>query len=132
MAIGRPTKPINVTPQEKEKLVMLARRPKSAQAIGMRARIVLACAEGLSNGTAAKKLHITGAMVCKWRERFRVSRLEGLLDEPRPGAPRSITDAQVEEVITKTLESMPGNSTHWSTRLMAEKTGLSQTAIVRI
>jgi transposase len=132
MAIGRPTKPLNVTPEEKEKLTMLARRPKSAQAIAMRARIVLACAEGLNNGATAKKLHITGATVCKWRERFRVSRLEGLLDEPRPGAPRSIRDAQVEDVITKTLESMPVNSTHWSTRLMAEKTGLSQTAIVRI
>ena len=111
---------------------MLARRPKSSQAIAMRARIVLACAEGLSNGAAANKLHITGATVCKWRERFRVNRLEGLLDEPRPGAPRSITDAHVEAVVTKTLETMPVNSTHWSTRLMAQKTGLSQTAIVRI
>ena len=95
---------------------MLARRPKSAQAIAMRARIVLACAEGLTNSATAKKLHITGATVCKWRERFRVSRLEGLLDEPRPGAPRSIRDVQVEDVITKT----------------AEKTGLAQTAVVRI
>ena len=132
MAIGRPTKPLNVTPEEKEKLSMLARRPKSAQAIAMRARIVLGCNDGLSNGEVAKRLQITGATVCKWRERFRVDRLEGLLDEPRPGAPRSITDAQVEEVITKTLESMPVNSTHWSTRLMAQKMGLSQTAIVRI
>jgi len=132
MAIGRPTKPLNVTPQEKEKLSMLARRPKSAQAIAMRARIVLGCNDGLSNGEVAKRLRITGATVCKWRERFRVERLEGLLDEPRLGAPRSISDARVEEVITKTLESMPGNSTHWSTRLMAKKTGLSQTAIVRI
>jgi transposase len=132
MAIGRPTKPLNVTAVEKEKLSMLARRPKSAQAIAMRARIVLGCHDGLSNGEVAKRLGITGATVCKWRERFRVDRLEGLLDEPRPGAPRSITDAQVEEVITKTLESMPVNSTHWSTRLMAQKAGLSQTAIVRI
>jgi len=132
MAIGRPTKPLNVTPQEREKLSMLARRPKSAQAIAMRARIVLGCNDGLSNGEVAKRLRITGATVCKWRERFRVERLEGLLDEPRLGAPRSISDARVEEVITKTLESMPGNSTHWSTRLMAKKTGLSQTAIVRI
>jgi transposase len=98
----------------------------------MRARIVLACNDELSNGEVAKRLRITGATVCKWRERFRVERLEGLLDEPRPGTPRSITDAQVEEVITKTLESMPVNSTHWSTRLMAQKVGLSQTAIVRI
>jgi transposase len=125
MAIGRPTKPLEVTPEEREKLTMLARRPKSAQAMAMRARIVLGCEEGLSNGTVAKKLHITGATVCKWRERFRVNRLEGLLDEPRPGAPRSITDKQVEEVVTRTLESMPENSTHWSSRLMAQKTGLS-------
>jgi transposase len=111
---------------------MLARRPKSSQAIDMRARIVLGCEEGLSNGAFARKLRITGATICKWQERFRVNRLEGLLDEPRPRAPRSITDTQVEEVITQTLESMPANSTHWSSRLIAEKTGLSQTAIVRI
>jgi transposase len=132
MAMGRPTKPLNVSVEEKQKLSMLARRPKSSQAIAMRARIVLGCDEGLSNGAVARKLHITGATVCKWRERFRVNRLEGLLDEPRPGAPRSITDTEVEEVITQTLESMPENSTHWSSRLMAKKTGLSQTAIVRI
>jgi len=132
MAIGRPTKPLQVTPEERQKLAMLARRPKSSQAMAMRARIVLGCDDGLSNQAVARKLHITGATVCKWRERFRRNRLEGLLDEPRPGAPRSITDAQVEEVITRTLESMPDNSTHWSSRLMARKTGLSQTAIVRI
>jgi len=125
MGIGRPTKPLDLKAEEREKLTMLARRPKSAQAMAMRARIVLGCDEGLSNGAVAKKLQITGATVCKWRERFRVNRLEGLLDEPRPGAPRSITDKQVEAVITKTLESMPTASTHWSTRLMAEKAGLS-------
>jgi transposase len=132
MANGRPTKPLNVTAEEKEKLAMLARRPKTSQAMARRARIVLGCSEGLSNSEVAKRLRITGATVCKWRERFRGDRLEGLLDEPRLGAPRSITDAQVEEVVTKTLESMPANSTHWSTRLMAQKTGLSQSAIVRI
>ena len=132
MAIGRPTKPLNLTSAEKEKLMMLARRPKSSQATALRARIILRCAAGLTNGAVAKELEITGATVCKWRERFRVNRLQGLLDEPRPGAPRSITDKQVEEVVTKTLESMPANSTHWSSRLMAQKTGLSQTVIVRI
>jgi len=132
MGIGRPTRPLNVTSEEREKLAMLARRPKTGQAVAMQARIVLGCDEGLSNGAVAKRLQITGATVCKWRERFRVNRLEGLLDEPRPGAPRSITDNKVEAVVTKTLESMPANSTHWSTRLMANKTGLSQTAIVRI
>src|SRR5579864_8396954 len=125
MAIGRPTKPLNLSSAEREKLTVLSRRPKSSQAVAMRARIVLGCDEGLSNGAVARKLHITGATVCKWRERFRVKRLEGLLDEPRPGAPRSITDKQVEEVVTATLESMPANATHWSTRLMAQKAGLS-------
>jgi hypothetical protein len=81
MAIGRPTKPLNVTPQEKQKLTMLARRLKSGRATAMRARIVLGCEEGLSNGDVAKKLRITGATVCKCRERFRVNRLEGSLDE---------------------------------------------------
>jgi transposase len=132
MGIGRPTKPLNVTSEEREKLAMLARRPKTGQAMAMRARIVLGCDEGLANGAVATRLGITGATVCKWRERFRVNRLEGLLDEPRPGVPRSITDKQVEAVVTKTLESMPANSTHWSTRLMAKNAGLSQTAIVRI
>src|SRR5438270_3352076 len=132
MGIGRPTKPLDLTAEEREKLAMLARRPKSAQAMAMRARIVLGCDEGLSNGAVAKKLQVTGATVCKWRERFRVNRLEGLLDEPRPGAPRSITDQHVKAVITKTLESMPAPSTQWSTRLMAERAGLSQTAVVRI
>src|SRR5262249_53535574 len=80
----------------------------------------------------ARKLRITGATVGKWRERFREFRLDGLLDEPRVGAPRKITDQQIEEGVTKTLESMPANSTHWSTRLMAAETGLSQNAIVGI
>lgn len=132
MAIGRPTKPLHVTAEEKQKLTMLARRPKSSQATALRARIVLGCEEGLSNSAVAKRVRVTAATVCKWRERFRLRRLEGLLDEPRPGAPRSITDAQVEQVVTQTLESIPSNSTHWSSRLMAQKTGLSQTAIVRI
>lgn len=111
---------------------MLASRPKSTQAMAMRARIVLGCGAGESNGAVAKRLKITGATVCKWRERFRTKRLEGLLDEPRPGAPRSITDKQVEAVVTATLESMPKHATHWSTRRMAEKSGLSQSAVVRI
>src|ERR1700690_2116268 len=132
MGIGRPPKPLNVKSEEREKLAMLARPPKTGQAMAMRAKIVLGCDEGLSNSAVAKNLQITGATVCKWRERFRVNRLEGLLDEPRPGAPRSITDKQVEAVVTKTLESMPASSTHWSTRLMAKKAGLSQTAVVRI
>jgi transposase len=132
MRTGRPTKPLSITTEEKEKLETLAARPKSTQAMAMRARIVLGCGAGESNSAVAKRLKITGATVCKWRERFRIGRLEGLLDEPRPGAPRSITDKQVEAVVTATLESMPQHATHWSTRRMAEKSGLSQSAVVRI
>ena len=100
--------------------------------MAIRARIVLGCGQGMSNAEIAHKLDITGATVGKWRERFRQFGLDGLLDEPRVGAPRKITDQQIEEVVTKALESMPANSTHWSTRLMAAETGLSQNAIVRI
>lgn len=100
--------------------------------MAVRARIILGCAEGVNNSEVARKLHLAGATVGKWRERFRESRLAGLLDEPRAGAPRKITGRQIEDVVTRTLETMPTNSTHWSTRLMAAQTGLSQNAIVRI
>jgi transposase len=132
MRTGRPKKPLEIPDEDREKLSMIARRPKSAQAMAMRARIVLSCGEGLSNAEVAAKLHVTGATVGKWRERFREFGLDGLLDEPRVGAPRRISDRQIEDVVTKTLESMPANGTHWSTRLMAEEMGLSQNAIVRI
>ena len=132
MRTGRPKKPLEITDEDRDKLQTIARRPKSAQAMAMRARIVLSCGEGMSNSEVAHKLRITGATVGKWRERFRKQGLDGLLDEPRVGAPRTITDRQIEQVVTKTLESMPANSTHWSTRLMAAETGLSQNAIVRI
>jgi transposase len=128
MRTGRPKKPLEIAAADREKLSMIARRPKSAQAMALRARIVLSCGQGLNNAEVAQKLHISGATVGKWRERFR----ESGLDEPRVGAPRKITDRQIEDVITKTLESMPANSTHWSTRLMAQKAGLTQNAIVRI
>ncbi len=123
MRTGRPKKPLDIIDEDREKLSMIARRPKSAQAMAMRARIVLSCGQGMSNSEVARKLHITGATVGKWRERFRGFGLDGLLDEPRVGAPRKITDRQIEDVVTKTLESMPANSTHWSTRLMSARTG---------
>jgi transposase len=132
MPAGRPTLPLTVTSEENEKLTLLARRPKTSQALALRARIVLAIESGLNNSQVAEKLGVTKPTVGKWRERFRLHRLEGLLDEPRPGAPRSITDKQVEAVVTQTLESMPENATHWSTRMMAKKAGLSQTAVARI
>lgn len=109
-----------------------ARRRKSSQALALRCRIVLACAAGKSNTAVAEEQQVSRPTVQKWRGRFLSERLDGLMDEPRPGAPRTITDAQVEEVVTRTLESKPRNATHWSTRSMAEATGMSQTAIVRI
>lgn len=111
----------------------LARRPTTAQALAIRARIVLACADGLSNSEVSRQLGVSLPTVGKWRKRFVADRVEGLSDEPRPGAPRKITDAHVEAVITKTLEERPSHKdSHWSTRSMAKAVGLSQTAVCRI
>ena len=132
MRTGRPKKPLDLAHEERVKLEQWARRPKTAQRLALRSRIVLRCAEGLSNQAVARELRITGATVCKWRERFRIARLEGLADEPRPGAPREITDAQVEDLITCTLESTPPEATHWSTRSMARATKLSRATVSRI
>lgn len=98
----------------------------------MRSRIVLAAAQGLSNSEIAEQLGVSRPTVTKWRNRFAAGRLEGLLDEPRPGRPRTITDEQVEAVIIKTLETKPKQATHWSTRLMAAEMGMTQNAILRI
>jgi transposase len=129
---GRPTTPIVLTDDERQTLARWAKRPTSSQALALRCRIVLACAEGLSNVEAGKRLEVHAATVGKWRGRFLKRRLEGLVDEPRPGAPRTITDEQVEQVVTTTLEKTPPDATHWSTRSMARATGMSQTAISRI
>ncbi len=129
---GRPKAPLTLSDDERHKLQTWAARPKSTQRLATRARIVLACAEGLDNKAVAARLHVNIATVGKWRGRFLEARLEGLADEPRPGAPRKITDAVVEEVVTKTLEEKPKNATQWSTRGMAQAVGLSQNAIVRI
>jgi transposase len=128
----RRLQPILLTDDERSKLEAWVRRPKTAQRLALRSRIVLLAAGEASNSAIAAELKVTMPTVAKWRSRFVEDRLEGLTDEPRPGAPRSLTDSQVEEVIAKTLESKPENATHWSTRGMAEATGLSQTAIVRI
>ncbi len=124
--------PLTLTADERAKLETWVRRPKTAQRLALRSRIVLAAAQGRSNTQIAADLRVTLPTVGKWRQRFLDDRLEGLADEPRPGAPRGISDAQVEEVITRTLESKPSNATHWSTRSMAATVGLSQSAIVRI
>lgn len=130
--MAAPLVELELSQEEHELLSNWSRRPTTAQALALRAKIVLACADGLSSKDVALKLQITQPTVRKWRKRFVTDRLDGLLDEPRPGAPRSITDAQVEEVVTRTLETKPDNATHWSTRSMAKATGMSQTAIVRI
>jgi transposase len=130
---GRPKPPLILSDVERETLQRWSRRAKTAQALALRARIVLACADGEDNKSVAARVGVWPQTVGKWRARFVTDRLEGLADEPRPGAPRKITDEQVEQVIVTTLEAAPtGGDTHWSTRSMAAATGLSQTAISRI
>ena len=125
-------KPLTLADDERAKLQDWVRRPKTSQRRALRSRIVLAAVAGKSNTEIAADLRITMPTVGKWRRRFLDARLEGLVDEPRPGAPRTITDARIEAVVTKTLESKPADATHWSTRSMAKATGLSQTAVTRI
>jgi len=132
MAMGRSKAELIVSAAERNDLQRLTRRPKTQQRLAERARIVLACAEGPSNIEVAEELGISRATVGKWRSRFIKRRLDGLLDEPRPGTPRTIGDDDVERVVTMTLESKPRNATHWSTRGMAKAAGMSQTAISRI
>ena len=130
--MARPLAPLLITDEERSELRGWARRPKTAQAIAMRARIILLCAEEQSNQDVADDLGVNRVTVGKWRKRFLESGLDGLVDAPRPGAPRTITDEDVERVIAKTLEETPKNATHWSTRSMADAAGLSQSAISRI
>jgi transposase len=118
--------------EEREVLERWARRPKSSQALALRCRIVLAAAVGKSNVEIAAELGCNRLTVGRWRSRFTERRLDGLHDEPRPGKPRSITDDDVERVIVKTLEEQPVGATHWSTRSMAQATGMSQSAVSRI
>ena len=132
MRTGRPKAELILTEQESSQLQRLARRPRTAPQPARRARIVLACASGLDNQTVAKRTRVSPQTVCKWRARFLEGRLDALLDEPRVGAPRTISDQQVEDVIVRTLESTPKGATHWSTRGMAEATGLSHMAINRV
>ena len=132
MPAGRPLTPLSLTEDQTETLERWLRRRKTAQALALRAQLVLLSASGVSNQDVAAWLHITPQTVSKWRGRFVERGLDGLLDEPRPGAPRTISDAAVEQVISLTLETLPENATHWSTRLMATRTGMSQSAISRI
>src|SRR6202521_645325 len=132
MRTGRPKPPLTIAEEERERLESLAHRARSQPLLARRARVVLACAEGLDNQSGAQKLHCSLGMVGKWRGRFLKARMEGLYDEPRPGAPRMVSDAQVEQVILQTLESTPRGETHWSTRGLAKATGLSRMTISRI
>jgi transposase len=124
--------PLELTDDERAQLEAWTRRRTSAQALALRSRIVLRAADGLNNTEIAGELGIHRNVAGKWRSRFLVHRLDGLLDEPRPGRPRTVSDEQVEEVVVKTLETTPRDATHWSTRSMAREVGLTQSAVQRI
>lgn len=130
--MGRIAQPVKIQDGDKAMLEAWSRRPKTAQALATRARIVLLAAAGQTSSAIAAELKVHLQTVSKWRGRFVGRGLDGLLDEPRPGQPRKLTDSQIESVITKTLESKPAGATHWSTRTLAQATGLNQTAISRI
>jgi transposase len=129
---GRPTVRVTVSPSERTTLEQWARRRTTAQGLAQRAQIVLGCAAGQSNSEVAAALRITRQTVGRWRQRFVAKRLDGLLDEPRPGAPRRVTDTQVEQVIIDTLETKPVDATHWSTRTLAKHVDLSHSTVGRI
>lgn len=130
--MGRPKAELVLSTAEREQLQQWSRRRKTAQALAVRSRVILLCAEGRSNDEVAARYAVSKQMVCKWRGRFVAARLDGLLDAPRPGQPRKISDAAIEDVIDKTLHRKPKNATHWSTRSLAAATGLTQNAIFRI
>lgn len=132
MRTGRPTAALTILPDERETLERWTRRPSTAQALAQRAQIVLSCATGKTNTALSTELGLTKQTVGKWRARFIERRVDGLLDEPRPGAPRQISDTEVERVLALTLETAPSDATHWSTRAMAQRAGLSQSAVSRI
>lgn len=132
MRTGRPIPALTLSREERETLEQWVRRPKTAQALAQRARIILLCASGKTNSAVAEKMQLTKQCVGKWRSRFVTKRLDGLLDEPRPGAPRTLSDAKIERVVTLTLESTPRQATHWSIRSMATRCGLSRMTVHRI
>lgn len=130
---GRPTVEINLTGNERKTLTRWAQRHSSAQSLALRSKIVLACAEGSrTHAEIAKDLGCNPVTVGKWRNRFAKDRLDGLVDAPRPGAARSIGDDVIEAVLVDTLESAPGEDTHWSTRGLAAKHGISKTTVAEV
>src|SRR5262245_30141012 len=132
MRTGRPPPPIVLTAEERQTLEHWSRRPTTAQGLAQRARLILARATARTNGDIAVGAGVARQTVGRWRHRFVRKRLAGLMDEPRPGAPRKITEAEIGRVIALTLVSTPRDATHWSTRGMAKRNGLSQTAMSRI
>src|SRR5437763_7556184 len=132
MRTGRPKQPLILTEEEQKRLESLAHRARSQPLMARRARVVLACAEGLSNHSVSRKLRCSLGMVGKWRARFLKGRLEVLYDEPRPGTPRTVSDAQVEQVVIQTLETTPRGETHRSTKDLDKATVLSRMTISRI
>lgn len=132
MKKGRPTPPLTLTDEERMTLERWTRRSKTAQALALRARIVLGCGEGKTSTVVAQELRVSQQTVGKWRRRFLERRLDGLPDEPRPGVPRTVSDADVERVLTLTLETTPQDATHWSTRSMAQRVGLGKSTVNRI
>src|SRR6266581_797026 len=129
---GRPKAELVLTDEERDTLVSWSRRRRSAQALALRCRIILACADGATNAEVAEELGISRPTVGKWRSRFVQRRLAGLVDEDRPGAPRKISDDKVEEVVVATLEQAPKDATHWSRASMAKRSGLSKSTVGRI
>lgn len=130
--MGRPKAELHITDEERAELVRLARRRTAGSALVERARIVLACAAGADNCDVAEKLGVSQAMVGRWRRRFVEARLDGLFDEPRVGRPRLITDEHVERIVDATLHEKPKASTHWSSRMLAERLRLSPSAVGRV
>jgi transposase len=124
--------PLVLSEDERRTLENWARRRKTAQGLALRARIVLACAEGRNNTAVAARPGVSRPAVTKWRARFLARRLDGLGDEPRPGVPRAITDAQVEEVVIRTLEEVSEGAAHWSKRDLARRVGISPASVHRI
>lgn len=132
MKAGRPIPSLLLSDNERDALQAWTRQSRCPQALALRARLILLCAAGRSNTEVAAELHITVQTVGKWRQRFIDKRLDGLLDEHRPGTPRKLSAADVDRVLGLTLDSVPAHAVHWSTRTLAEASGLSRASVHRI